>query len=184
MNQEDFFKKVIHVLEIQKIPYMITGSVGAMLYGVPRLTNDMDVVVEMNSALISCFLEAFPKAEFYYPTELFIQNQIKSAGQFNLIHVESGSKIDFIIRKNTPFAKTEFLHRRKVPFSEQFEAHSASPEDIILSKLNYYKLGESEKHLRDIEGILAISKKNLDFAYIQEWVNRLDLIRFWEKIKK
>jgi hypothetical protein len=179
MNQQTFFEKIIATLEQFNISYMVTGSVGAMLFGIPRLTNDMDVVVEFKESHITDFLGSFPKDDFYFPPEDFIRQQILKRGKFNIIHTESGSKVDFILRKENDFSKSEFTNRKKIEFSKNVSAFSASPEDIILSKLRYYTLGKSEKHLKDIQGIMSISGHELDMNYLNQWIARLNLSEAW-----
>jgi len=179
MNQQDFFEKVITVLEKLHIEYMITGSVGAMLYGIPRMTNDMDLVIKMSEDSINNLVTNFTGDEYYYPPIDFICSQLKIYGQFNIIHIESGSKVDFIIRKNNEFAKVEFSNKKTIPFSTHLKAKSASIEDIIISKLKFYKMGNSRKHLDDIQGILQISEAEIDFKYLQYWLLKLDLDDIW-----
>ena len=92
--------------------------------------------------------------------------------------------MDFIIRKDTEFARTEFLRQGRVPFSEGFDASCATPEDIVLSKLDYYRKGGSEKHLADIAGMLRVSGKILDLPYLAHWTSRLGLEAEWEKSRR
>jgi len=177
MNQKEFFERVLRVLEESKIPYMVTGSVGAILFGEPRLTNDMDVVVEMSTDAVSGLCRTFPPPDFYLPPAEVIRSEVDARRQFNLIHVGTGSEVDFIIRKDREFSQTEFSRRIRVPFSEQFQASSATPEDIILSKLEFDQSGESEKHLDEIRGILRISENELDMRYLEDWARKLGLLR-------
>ncbi len=137
MRQQQFFERVVAALESLEIPYMITGSVGAMLYGEPRLTNDMDVVVMMAPHHIQPLTNAFNEPAFYVPPPETILDAIRQRGQFNLIHVDSGSKVDLILRKQTDFALAEFERRRPVVFTEHIESQSATAEDIIVAKLMY-----------------------------------------------
>ena len=152
-----------------------------MLYGEPRMTNDMDVVVELPVMVAKRLLDVFPEKDYYCPPFEVIQDEILNGGQFNIIHVESGSKVDFVLRKDTDFARTEFQRRVMMPFSETLEAYTATPEDVILSKLMYYQMGESEKHLRDIKGVLEISGDVIDQDYISHWVSALGLQEPWKE---
>ncbi len=184
MNQREFFEKVLAALKVLDIPYMITGSVGAIIYGEPRLTNDMDVVVELPADKIDDLSKRFPSPDFYFPPPNSIRDEISRRGQFNIIHVGSGSKVDLIIRKATEFARTEFARKQKVHFSENLQVDSATPEDIIISKLRYFQMGGSPKHLLDIEGILRISGKMMDREYLQDWIGKLGLGEEWMKVRK
>jgi len=158
---------------------MVTGSVAGMLYGKPRMTNDMDVVVALERKSAERLLGRFSTGEFYIPPVEAVQAEILRRGQFNLIHSASGAKVDFVIQKNTEFAIEEFSRRITIPFSNDTNACSATPEDVILSKLMYFQIGESEKHLRDIRGIIAVSRADLDLEYLDGWVRRLGLDKQW-----
>ncbi len=179
MTQQQFFERVVAALESLEIPYMITGSVGAMLYGEPRLTNDMDVVVMMAPHHIQPLTNAFNEPAFYVPPPETILDAIRQRGQFNLIHVDSGSKVDLILRKQTDFALAEFERRRPVVFTEHIESQSATAEDIIVAKLMYFREGRSQKHLDDIAGMLRTMGDQLDHGYVDSWVARLDLAHEW-----
>jgi len=183
VRQQEFFERVVRGLESLGIPYMVTGSVGAMLYGEPRLTNDMDVVVELPAEAVLRFLALFPPPEFYTPARETMRTEIGRRGQFNVIHSGSGSKVDFIIRKDTAFAREEFARRQVSAFSEGLDCRSATPEDIVLSKLMSYREGGSEKHLRDIGGILRVSDDRIDMTYLAKWVAVLGLTREWDRAR-
>ena len=161
---------------------MISGSVGAMIYGEPRMTNDIDIVVELRDELIEQFLASFQSEEFYSPSIEFIKSAIKQKSQFNLIHVDSGSKADFIIRKDNDFARQEFSRKKSIPFTKSFQAFTASPEDIIISKMVFYEKGKSEKHISDIISMLKVSDKEIDLRYIENWAEKLNLHDIWTRI--
>jgi hypothetical protein len=183
VTQREFFELVVRTLEDLGIPYMVTGSVGAMLYGEPRMTNDMDVVLELTPSWIDPLLSRFPPAEFCSPPHEVVLDEIHRRGQFNIIHSGSGSKVDLILRKTTDFAEEEFSRRRPCTFTEEVDCQSASPEDIILSKLLSFREGGSEKHLRDIRGVLGVMGDAIDREYILRWVGRLGLTRVWERVR-
>jgi hypothetical protein len=183
MNQKEFFERVLRALERLEIPYMVTGSVGAILFGEPRLTNDMDVVVELPVDAVEPLASAFPPSEFYLPPREAMLSEIEARAQFNLIHVGSGSKVDLILRKDRTFSRTEFARRIRVPFSDGFDATSATPEDIILSKLEYYRMGESQKHLEDVRGMLRVSGRHLDMRYTREWAGKLGLLDILDELQ-
>jgi hypothetical protein len=182
VRQQEFFEHVIRSLEKIGIPYMVTGSVGAMLYGEPRLTNDMDLVVRLTVESVAPLLAFFPSPDFYAPPPEIVRDEIRRQGQFNLIHVGSGSKVDLIIRKSTAFAREEFSRRRVSPFSESLDCQTAAPEDIVLSKLMSFREGGSEKHLRDIRGMLKVSGDEIDLTYVASWVDQLGLTSEWSRV--
>jgi len=184
VTQERFFVAVLNALEQCRIPYMVAGSVAAILYGEPRLTNDMDVVVDLGPRQADDLLAHFAGEDFYAPSAGFVQAVIARGGSFNIIHVASASKVDLIVRRPTDFAAHEFSRRQRVPFTEQLDASVATPEDVIVSKLLFYAEGRSEKHLTDIAGILRVSAGRIDESYVESWVSRLGLEEFWLAAKR
>jgi hypothetical protein len=184
VTQHEFFTLVLKSLESCGIPYMVSGSVGAMLYGEPRLTNDIDVVVEITPDQAERLRNDFPAEAFFFPSPEFIREAIRHRGQFNVIHVESGSKADLIVRKAGEFAAVEFARRRALDFTDDFQAQTATPEDVILSKLAAHRAGGSDKHLADISSILEISGDLLDQSYLDRWIEVLNLGSVWQAILK
>jgi hypothetical protein len=180
VTQREFFEKLLQALDANDIPYMVTGSVGAMIFGRPRLTNDLDVVVELDPKQVDTLARQFDSEDFYFPPREAVREDIARRGQFNILHIRSGSKIDIILRKETAYAREAFARRTRVPFTAHLDAASATPEDIILSKLLFYREGGSEKHLADIQGILVVSGQVLDRAYLARWVDQLGLAAEWQ----
>ncbi len=174
------FQDVLARLEEAKIPYMVVGSLSSIIYGEPRMTKDMDIVIDVPAQDASKFELYFPFSGFYCPPADILKDEIINRGQFNLIHHESGLKIDVIVRKQSPHAIEEFKRRKKISFWKGFEAYIASPEDVIIKKLDYYREGRSEKHLNDIRGILASSE--IDKAYLEKWLTQLGLSEIWKKV--
>ena len=165
------------------VPYLVTGSVASMAYGEPRLTNDIDIVAGIREEHIPGLLAAFSADAFYLSAEA-IQEAIRGQGQFNIIHPGSGLKVDVIIRKETPFDRSRFARARLIRPAESYEATFAAAEDVIIKKMEYYREGGSDKHLRDITGILKVSAQEIDEGYIVEWSERLGLRPIWEMIKR
>jgi hypothetical protein len=176
---ETFFS-VIGKLEKNEIPYMVVGSIAAMIYGEPRLTHDMDLVIDVLPQHATKLEKLFPIEEFYCPPLEVLASEIIHRGQFNLIHPSTGLKIDFMVRKDSQHGRCEFARRRKAPFWEGCEVYIASSEDVIIKKLDFYREGGSEKHIRDIRGILAGT--HTDQAYLSEWISKLGLTEQWKKV--
>lgn len=183
MELFDVLQKVVKVFESLDIPYFVTGSVAAMAYGEPRLTNDIDVVAAVGERHVKEFLAAFPSHEFYV-SEDAVREAIQLQGQFNIIHPSSGIKVDVIIKQDTRFDESRFGRSKRIYPAESYEANFASPEDVIIKKMEYYKAGGSEKHLRDITGILKISGESVDRDYITDWARRLELAEIWDAIQE
>ena len=182
MELFDLLKKMVDVFEMLGIPYIVTGSVASMAYGEPRLTNDIDIVAGIEMQQISVFVAAFP-ADEYYISEDMIKGAIERQGQFNIIHPASGLKVDVIIRQSTAFDDSRFGRSQHIQPTDSYHANFAAPEDIIIKKLEYYREGGADKHLRDIAGILKISGESVDRNYISEWAQRLGLMEIWNAVR-
>jgi hypothetical protein len=140
----------------------------------------LDVVIDISPRDAGKIPQLFSEEEFYCPPLDVLRAEVVHHGQFNLIHQVSGLKIDMVIRKNTAHATTEFSRRRKMPFWQNHEAYVASPEDVVIKKLDYFREGGSEKHLRDIRGILA--ETPLDQDYLTTWIRDLALQQQWQRV--
>jgi hypothetical protein len=183
LQPSDLLKRVVTTLEDFQLRYFVTGSIASIYYGEPRLTLDVDVVVDLQLACVKDFCAAFPKDEFYVSEEA-ARDAVRRNGQFNIVHPESGIKVDVIIPDAGEFDTGRLQRARRVIPSIGLEAFFASPEDVILKKLEYYREGQSEKHLRDIASMLKIMGDKLDIPYIERWTQRLDLSDEWRIVRE
>jgi len=181
MEQDELLRRTVETLERLNLTYLVTGSMASILYGEPRFTNDIDIVVQLSPNRVGDFARAFPKDEFYLDDEQILQ-AVESRGQFNVIHPASGLKIDVIIPKMDEFDRSRFARARRVRPANDYEATFASAEDVIVKKLQFYAEGGSDKHLRDIASVLRISGSEIDRDYVAEWANRLGLREIWDLI--
>lgn len=181
MEQSDLLRRLVSVLEELDLTYMLVGSIAGGAYGEPRLTQDIDVVVKLPAERVAELCEAFSGHEYYISREA-AREAVRLGGQFNVIHPASGNKIDFIIARDDPWGKTRIRRRRRVRILPDLAGYTAAPEDIILSKMDYYREGGSEKHLRDITGVMKISGELIDKAYVTRWAERLGLMEVWRAI--
>ncbi|MEW5766846.1 MAG: hypothetical protein AB1797_04365 [bacterium] len=181
MEQYDLLKHLVNAFKSLGIQYLITGSIASIFYGEPRFTNDIDVVADIGEQHISGLLRLFPSDEFYI-SEDAIRDAIRHKYQFNIIHPASGLKIDIIICKKDAFDNSRFARIKRFSPIEDTQANFASPEDVIIMKMRYYKEGESEKHIRDIISMLKISGDMIDKGYIESWVKKLRLDDIWQAI--
>ncbi len=185
MKPEGALEAVLEKLEQAGIAYMITGSYAGNRYGVPRTTYDADIVIEACQNSLDQFIRTIEK-DFYVSSEAIKEAQLYE-GIFNIIHLETGFKIDLIIRKSRAFSKEEFNRRRLEPFLGS-KYWFASPEDVILTKLEWAKTGESERQFRDALGIAQIQGENLNQDYLAFWANVLnlqqELARLYKELKE
>jgi len=166
------------------LEYMVTGSAASMAYGEPRLTLDVDLVVELPRERIGELVLAFPSQAFYCPPVevISVEAQRDARGHFNVIHMETGFKADFYPVGRDALHVWGMARRRRVEFAGE-PVMLAPPEYVIVRKLEYFREGGSEKHLRDIAGMLRVSGAMIDGDAIQQWTTRLGLQTQWEQAK-
>jgi len=145
------------------------------------MTLDMDIVIDFPQEKVEDFCQRF-KNDFYVDSE-GIREAIRQRNHFNIIHAPSGSKVDFYQLKDDPLNRQMFKARHQESFQNDKMAYFSRPEDVIIHKLIFYKEGQSEKHLRDIQGMLRVSGGQLDLPYIEKKTKELSLYPFWEKLK-
>ncbi|MBN1554363.1 MAG: hypothetical protein JXA11_06435 [Phycisphaerae bacterium] len=181
MTQLELLRRVIDIFEELNIPYMIVGSFASGVYGDARLTKDIDVVAMIKYGDASRLTKKFPIPEFYFSSEA-VGQAIRTNGQFNIIHPASGNKIDVLMTPDSLWGDMQMQRRQRRRIFPDHEAYVARPEDIILSKMRYYKEGGSEKHMRDISSMLKISPAEIDRDYVETWAKKLDVMDVWEAI--
>jgi hypothetical protein len=181
MEQYDLLGLLVKRLESLGVRYFITGSVASMVYGEPRLTNDIDVVADIQPGHVAGLRALFPHPEFYLSEEA-AREAIRLRSQFNILHPASGLKVDIIIPKRSDFDDSRFERVKRLRPLENVEANFSSPEDVIVKKLDFYREGGSEKHLRDIAGIIKYSGDTLDLGYINTWADRFRVRETWDKV--
>ncbi len=181
MEQTDLLKRAVEILDQLSIPYAIVGAFASGVWGESRFTQDIDILVAVTPNQASALCKAFPAPEFY-ASETAAQEAVTRRSQFNVIHPASGNKIDFMIAGATPWSLAQLQRRKRVAISADHEAAFAAPEDVILGKLLYYAEGGSEKHLRDITGILKISGDSVDRQYISKFASELGVFDIWDAV--
>jgi len=181
MEQSELLRYAVERFERLGLRYFVTGSVVTVFYGEPRFTHDIDIVVSMTPDQAARLCREFPAPDFCVSEEAAREAAINH-GQFNIIHPASGLKIDLIIPPDSPFNSSRFARATRVNAAPEYQACFASPEDTIIKKMEYYREGGSEKHLRDITGVLRVSGDRVDRAYIAQWAARLGLTSIWTAV--
>ena len=181
MEQADLLRRVVDVLEEQGVTYLLVGSLASGVYGEPRLTRDIDIVVELRPDQAARLCEAFPSPE-YYVSRRAAREAVTTAGQFNVIHPATGNKIDFLIARQDAWGRSEISRRRREEILPGRPGFTAAPEDVIVGKLCYYHEGGSDKHLRDIVGMLQVSGDEIDMRYVDHWTQQLGLTEEWQAV--
>jgi len=147
MTEADLLRYVVEAFEALGIDYMISGSQASIYYGEPRFTQDIDIVADLDVAHVPGLLARFPLPELYVAEDA-AREAVATRGQLNIIHPESGLRIDVIVRRDTPYDRVEFGRRQRLPALEGRDAYFARPEDVILYKMIYYCEGASERQFR------------------------------------
>jgi hypothetical protein len=160
-----------------EIPYMISGSIAANYYTVPRMTRDVDIVIELKEDAVDKFVTLFEN-DFYINKEM-IENEVSRQGMFNLIYNRYVIKIDFIIKKSSEYRDAEFSNRKQV-LIDQCPMWIVSPEDLVISKLFWAKESHSEMQLKDVANLME-TVNNLDLKYIDNWVRALGLEQIYKE---
>lgn len=169
---------ILGPLNTSGLAYAVTGSVACIVYGEPRLTADIDIVVLLRRADIPRVEAAFPITDYYCPpTEtLLIEVDRTHRGLFNVIHQKTGFKADFFVAARDPLHVWALEHRR-VKKVQGDDVWLAPPEYVVVRKLEAFREGGSEKHLRDIRFIRAATELNERFLTVQ--IDRLGLEEQW-----
>lgn len=183
MSETDLFLLFVRPLNRAGIRYVIGGSVAAMFFGEPRFTRDVDMVVFLNETVIRQLPEIFPSNEFYLPPPEVIATESARVqrGQFNIIHLETMFKADIYATGRDEFNAWAFRNKRQIVYESETLV-LAPPEYVIVRKLEYFREGGSDKHLRDIRGILNISRAQINWADLNGWIQRLGVEAEWQKV--
>ena len=176
---EGAIRRALEALQKAGVPYMLTGSFASSFHGAPRTTQDIDIVIAPTLGSLQRLVSEFPEDQYYVSREAALQ-AYGSESLFNVIDLESGWKIDFIVRKSRPFSVEEFSRRRE---AEVLGANVtiASAEDVILSKLEWAKMAGSERQITDVAGILRTQGADIDVEYVERWVAVLGVQSEWER---
>jgi hypothetical protein len=177
----ELLETVARKLDRLGLRYLVTGSIASSAYGEPRFTNDIDIVVELPEAKVAALCAAFPAPEYYVSRDAATV-AARDRRLFNIIHPESGFKVDVIVPPDSDFEASRWARRRALPVSPSCDVYFAAPEDVILKKLHYFREGGSQKHVRDIVSVLRIRGGDIDRAYLENWVRQLGLETEWALI--
>ncbi len=173
---------IVDSLDRHAIPYAVTGSHASSIYGENRFTNDVDVVIELHSLkLLDQLLADFPEGTFYV-SDVGARHAVEHGGQFKIIHEDSSQKVDLIVPERGNDWPNQLTRRAEIEVEASRKIWFVSAEDLILKKLDFYREGGSEKHLRDIAGTLRISPDKVDVGYVTEWARKLGLEEIWNQI--
>lgn len=177
--------RVARILERLEIPYIVTGGIAVLIWGRPRFTADIDIVVELDWEKVDNLEKALMAlGEFGYVDKGIMREALRQKGEFNFIDGNTGVKVDFwILNKSDPLDVLRL--KRKVARKVLGKTvYFISPEDLVLSKLKWYQIGESTRQFEDIESVLKISGEKLDMKYIKHWAKKIRALDILNKTIK
>jgi hypothetical protein len=180
MPDLNLFALYTDILNKNNIQYFITGSVASIVYGEPRLTHDIDLVIDINTAKVDDLIRAFPASEFYCPPKDVIITELNrhSRGHFNLIHHETGFKADIYFTGKEELQHWAMQNSKQIEFAGSI-IFVAPPEYVIIKKLEFFKEGNAQKHLSDIKSILNNSIELINFDFLNKYIEAKGLKAEW-----
>jgi hypothetical protein len=166
MSQEALLAAISQRLDAAGIPFMVTGSHASSFHSRPRTTKDLDIVIDAQPAQLDVFVSSL--GDGYYVSAEAAREALARRSMFNVIDFASGWKVDLIFRKNRPFSVEEF-RRRQMGTMLGCQVPIASSEDVILSKLEWDKITESERQVQDALDVAVADWEQLDQGYMRKW---------------
>ena len=182
MKIEDFLRRICAALERNNIPYMVTGSVASSIHGIPRSTNDLDIVIAPSRDQLYALVQMLNRVGYYARWE-DAQSALRKRDQFNVVDFPNAWKADLIVRKDREFSETEFDRREAIEVGD-LSFVIAKPEDVLIAKLEWVKISPSERQMEDAAGIVVVQRDHLDLAYVEKWVAALQLHEQWQAVRR
>lgn len=182
MTLERLLRVLTETLDSAGIPSMLTGSVAAAFRGASRATMDVDLVIEPTASALDDFVQRIGARGLYVSLDA-AREALAHSGIFNVVDPETGWKDDLIIRKAREFSEAEFSRREATDFFGVPVA-IASLEDVILSKLEWAKLGASGRQLDDVRMLLRVAGAAVDQSYLDRWVAALGVSAQWRAVQE
>jgi len=182
----DFARLLIEALEAAGAQYMIGGALAVSAWAEARSTQDVDIVVSVPFEHIQRLSEELEKRDMLVPADIIINLWLQEGSDLpiNAIHLYAGFKAEiFLVRPGDAFRATAFARRRRVDLGPPLgEVYVHAPEDLILYKLQYFKLSQQSKHMRDIISMIQALGDELDRAYIEQWAGQLGVVAAWQEM--
>ena len=176
--------EVARLFDALGVDWLVGGSLASSFHGIPRSTQDVDFVADLEVEHVAPLVEA--AGDRYYADAAMIESAVKRRASFNLLHLPTNFKIDVFVPKRDPLTRSEMQRRIRIrlPTDATEELWVASPEDIVLQKLHWFRLGDevSERQWRDALGVVRI-RDDLDRAYIDRWARDTGLSELWQRLQ-
>ena len=182
MNAANVLRSITTALDQAGIQYMLTGSFASAYHGAPRSTQDIDFVIRATPEQLKTLVLALPETQYYVELTAALEAHQRQS-MFNVLDLDSGWKVDFVLRKSRPFSQEEF-GRRRPAILHGISIFIASVEDLIIAKLEWARLAQSHRQLEDVAAILRVRFDGLDRGYIEKWIEELNLTKQWGEARK
>lgn len=185
MQDPNLFSLYIDLLYKNDIQYFVTGSVASIVYGEPRLTHDIDLVISIDDSNIDRLIKAFPPEQFYCPPEEVLRTEMNrtSRGHFNLIHHDTGFKADIYFTGKSELQLWAMNNSRQIDFSGS-KINIAPIEYVIIMKLEFYKEGNAQKHIIDIQSMISNSGELIDYLLLNKLIAERALADQWYEVQR
>lgn len=181
MGVEELLRHVVETLEEIDVPYALGGSIASTAYGEPRSTRDIDLVAELSTESVALLEEYFPPPDFHFDIQA-ARKALEDGRPFNIIQVSSGLKID-IFPPSDLIARSQIKRAVVIVVGQDLKARFSPPEELILKKMAYYQESGSDRHLRDIMGMLQVSGDRIDLDLVDRWAFNQGLSDIWAAIR-
>jgi hypothetical protein len=182
MSVPEVFRRITKALDQAGIAFMLSGSFASAYYGAPRSTQDIDLVIAATPAQLRTFVMSLSTDEYYADLDAALEAHQRQS-LFNVIDLASGWKVDPIIRKSRAFSQEEFRRRQRVML-QAVPLFVASVEDVIVSKLEWSKRAQSQRHIDDVAGILRMRWQSLEHSYLRKWIIELEIEKEWHDAQR
>ena len=180
MTFAELLADVIDRIDRARVPYMLTGSLASSYHGEPRATRDVDIVIDPDSDGLDRLIADLLGGGFDVDRDAALA-ALETRTQFNAIGADA-SKVDFIIRKDRPFSIEEFKRRERADLLGT-DGYIATAEDLVIAKLEWAAVSDSERQLRDAAGVVAVAPE-LDVSYVDRWARSLGLSEQWRRVRE
>lgn len=181
MSIQNVLQQITSALDQAGIAYMLCGSFASAFYGTARSTQDIDFVIQASPAQLRAFIGGLPAGQYYADLDSALEAEQRQS-MFNVIDQVTGWKIDFIMPKPRPYSQEEFRRRKRVTL-HGVPLFMTTAEDTIISKLEWARLGQSERQIQDVAAVLRVQWNDLDHTYLESWILVLALKHEWDQAK-
>jgi hypothetical protein len=171
MTADEFLRWCVETLEAAGIEYMVVGSVASSHHGSPRTTQDLDIVIEILPEQAETLLALLDRAR-YYADDAEVLSAPQTRRMFGIIDTFTGWKVDLVVRRDRPFALVEFARRERAVLLG-VPTWAATAEDVILAKLDWARIGSSDRQIEDARSVVRVRRDTLDWDYLKRWAAAL-----------